>query len=303
MLRRTPRRLPRPPKSCVFAGAVYDSVTHQPIAKANVRLRSRRLGQPSYTAATDAAGAFRFEAIAPGDYVVELSAKGYRSATAVSLKPGQATSWLHFTAGQSVTGAVAALDPSAVVSGRVTDADGEPIADAQVTALARLWQRGTAILQTWATAETGERGEYRFSLEPGRYFLSAGPHVGGSAPSLFIDGPGKPETTIASIVYPNSPGMDGAAEFDLHPGQQLGGIDFRLPTVVAYHVRGSMRPAAEWRNGQSLLLQPRDSERLGCAAPSSRTARSILPVCRRVATGCGWSLSTRATFPASCRWT
>jgi hypothetical protein len=249
-------------RCCVFAGAVHDSVTQLPLAKASVRLRSRKPNQPSYTAITDADGAFRFEAVAPGDYVVELSARGYRPAAAVSLKPGQAASWLHFSAGQSITGAVAALDPPAVVSGRVTDADGEPMAGAQVEALARHWQSGLAMPQTVASSVTGEHGEYRLSLNSGRYFLSASPHEGGSVPTLFVDGPGRPETTVASIAYPNSPGFDGAAEFDLHPGQQLGGIDFKLPTVVSYHVRGSVQPAELWRNG-FLTLHRRDSQRFG----------------------------------------
>ena len=207
---------------------------------------------------TDAAGAFRFDGIKPDDYTIQIGAQEYRDALAVSLKPGQMTSWLHCTAGLSMTGAVAALDPPAVISGRVTDMEGEPIAGASVTTMARRWQRGSPRMQTEAAAEADEHGEYRVTVEPGRYFLRAGPRTGGPLPAVFSDGPGKPEMVVAAVVYPGVPGTEGATEFDLHAGQQLGGIDFKLPTVAAYHVRGTVRAAGEWRGDRMVMLQRGD---------------------------------------------
>lgn len=251
---------------CVFAGVVRDSVTGQPLARATVKVFSRSTGGPGYAATTTAEGAFRFEAIGAGDYTIQVSAPGYGQAWAVALKPGQATGWLHFTGGEQVTGAVAALDPPAVVSGHVTDAEGEPVAHGPVGALVRRWHRGAAYVGPAAGAETDDRGAYRLVLQAGRYFLSAGPRVGDSLPEVFSDGPGEPEKMVATVVYPNLPDTNGATEFDLHPGQQLAGTDFKLPTVTAYHVRGTVRAAADLANGTYLLLEPREGQRLRTSA-------------------------------------
>ena len=247
---------------CVFAGVVQDSVSGLPLARATVKVFSRSTGGPGYAATTGAEGAFRFEAIGAGDYTIQVSAPGYGQAWAVALKPGQATAWLHFSGGEQVTGAVAALDPPAVVSGHVTDAEGEPVAQGPVGALARQWHRGTAYLGPAGGTETDGRGAYRLVLQAGRYFLTAGPRVGDSLPEVFSDGPGEPEKIVAPVVYRNLPDTNGATEFDLHPGEQLAGIDFKLPTVPAYHVRGTVRGAADFLNGSYLLLEPRDGRRL-----------------------------------------
>ncbi len=233
-------------EKCVFAGTVHDSVSGQPLAHATVNVISRVGNKPSYVTDTDAQGAFRFEAIGVGDYAIQVSARGYRNASAVSLKPGQATSWLHFTKGQSITGAAAALDPPAVISGRVTDQDGEPIAHGRVEALARQWWRGFATLLPQSSEETDDHGEYHLSVQPGRVYLRAYPRQDGALPEVFSDGPGRPAIVVASVVYPNVPDMNGATEFDLHAGQQLGGIDFKLPAVPAYRVRGSVQSTAPW---------------------------------------------------------
>src|SRR5580692_1059791 len=61
---------------CIFSGAVHDSVTGLPVAKATVNVFSRDGDKPSYLTTTGADGAFRFEAIGAGDYTIQVSAPG-----------------------------------------------------------------------------------------------------------------------------------------------------------------------------------------------------------------------------------
>jgi hypothetical protein len=255
------------PEKCIFAGNVRDSISGQPLPRAHVTLRSTTPGKPAYGAATDRAGAFRFEAIDAGDYRILVSEAEHASAQSVDLKPGQATSLLHFTAGQSITGAVAALDPQAVVTGHVMDADGDPIDGAEVALISEYWVRGMRTYWPTGGAVTGENGEYRLTALPGRYFVAARVRTGGAVPAVFSEGPGKPEMRVASLVYPNAPDVQGGTPLDLRPGQPSGGIDFHLPTVVAYHVRGAVRPWGAWTGPRTLQLSRRDGDFMGDSMP------------------------------------
>src|SRR5579883_3419822 len=67
----------------IFAGSVVDSVTRQPIAKASIRLT----GEVTYGGSTNLEGAFRFEAVKPGEYQFDISHRGYTDSHAVALKP------------------------------------------------------------------------------------------------------------------------------------------------------------------------------------------------------------------------
>ena len=60
------------------------------------------------------------------------------------------------------------------ISGRVTDAGGEPIAHAFVMALQPWYQKGQRRLAFVQAVQTNDLGEYRlFWLPPGRYFIAA----------------------------------------------------------------------------------------------------------------------------------
>ncbi len=200
-------------------------------------LHSTTPGKPMFATTADPAGAFKFEALDAGDYSIEVMESEHAPAKSVFLKPGQSTAVLHFAAGQSMVGAVAALEPQSAITGHVTDADGEPIAGAEVRLMQQIWRRGTPVYQGMIQT-TDERGEYRFSVTPGRYFVGAGVRSGAGT-AVFSEGPGKPEMRVNTVMYPNSPDIESATPLEVRAGQQYGGIDFHLPTVVAYHVSGA----------------------------------------------------------------
>ena len=61
------------------------------------------------------------------------------------------------------------------ISGRIVDEFGEPLADAQVSAMRSTWVNGKRRLQsTGRMAQTNDLGQYRiYGLPPGEYFVSA----------------------------------------------------------------------------------------------------------------------------------
>ena len=62
-----------------------------------------------------------------------------------------------------------------VISGRVLDEFGEPVADAMVNAMRSAWTAGRRKLQpTGRSAQTNDLGQYRiYGLPPGDYYVSA----------------------------------------------------------------------------------------------------------------------------------
>ncbi len=60
-----------------------------------------------------------------------------------------------------------------MVTGRVLDADSEPIANAQVQLMKHRYQQGKKDLAAVGFAQTNDLGDYRiFGVGPGRYFLN-----------------------------------------------------------------------------------------------------------------------------------
>ena len=243
----------QPPEKCIFAGAVADAVTGQLLPRARVSLQSKTPGKGTYLTTTDAAGAFRFEALEAGDYSVTAGESEHSGGGVLSLKSGRQVSVLRFAAGQSITDAVIRLSPLAVLSGHVTDTDGEPIPGAQVGLIGERWMAGIQAHYLFNLTVADDRGEYRFSVSAGRYFLSAGTRGNDAMPMVFSEGPGKPEMRFATVLYPNAADFGGAAAIDARPGQQYT-ADFRLPMVVTHHVRGAVRPWGLWVGPRVLQL-------------------------------------------------
>lgn len=247
-----------PTQKCVFAGVVQDSLSGQRLPRAQVSLHPVVRGSAIFGTHSNAGGAFRLEAVEPGDYRIQVGESDHALATTVLLKPGQAISVVHCSAGLSITGAVAALDPKSFVSGHVTDPDGEPIAGAVVAAMQENWTRGMPIYYRME-GTTDERGAYRLSVLPGHYYVAAGVRPAGGVPAVFSEGPGKPDLRVATCVYPDAPSIAAATPIEIRAGQQYGGIDVRLRTLPVYHVRGAVRPWGSWNGPKNLLLSADES--------------------------------------------
>ena len=110
----------------------------------------------------------------PGRYSFSASRNGFitqsyspdgsiRRATPLTLAKGQELKQLVFK-----------LTPQAVISGRVLDEDGEPVADAFVQPMVFQYQRGRRQLVPDGGTSTNDLGEFRLhDLRPGKYIVSA----------------------------------------------------------------------------------------------------------------------------------
>ncbi|HZU24184.1 MAG TPA: carboxypeptidase regulatory-like domain-containing protein [Bryobacteraceae bacterium] len=252
----------KPEDKCVIEGNVYNSLTGEPLKKAEIVLSLQdRAMQPLTAAITDAAGHYSIDDVAPGRYHVMARRNGFvdtrRSMSAA------AGSLLTLGKGQHVTDVNFRLIPQGVVTGRVLDEDDEPMGNVNVSLLRRTYQNGAKTLQAVDSSASDDRGEYRIhGISPGRYYVLAvyNPMRFQQEPVIMKEDKGG----YVPVYYPNSPGkFAGASEITVAAGAETNGVDFRLTRVHTVRVEGKVTnlPAS----GRSVVtLGPLDgSEGLG----------------------------------------
>ncbi len=220
---------------CVVEGVTTDANTVEVLRKTTVHLSPLSSSDAGYAATTDASGHFRFENVRGGDYRLEGERPGYLNSNFGARKPGGIGTMLHLNAGDKLSDLQVKLWPRCVVSGKVLDENGEPVS-AQISAVSQMWFRGQKqYFANWGSS-TDDAGEYRMSgLEPGRYFLYASPQS-----EKFVEEQGKPEKCIVPVFYPDSQTLENATAFELRPGQDISGVNFRMHTASVFHVRGKV---------------------------------------------------------------
>jgi protocatechuate 3,4-dioxygenase beta subunit len=262
-------------------GTVVSATTGEPLKKAHVFLHP--LGQQNgipYGTTTDSAGHFLLDGIDPGRYSFLASRNGF-IAQEYSPKgdPRQTTS-LTLAPGQKLKEIVFKLIPQAVMSGRVLDEDGEPVAEAQVRVSAFVYQRGKRQLSGQNEASTNDLGEFRlYGLSPGKYVISATRQSWEQ---------GVPERTVgaaqavqsaqegyATTYYPHSTNPENAAPIEITAGAQVSGINISLARVRTVSVKGRVNGIGASRSNRNggVMLISRDTQ-FGMPIANSRITDS-----------------------------
>jgi hypothetical protein len=200
----------------------------------------------NYTASSDADGHFRVQNVAPGRYRIFTERTGFVSVNGRGLKAD--TNVLTIRAGEAVEDILFRMLPTAVISGRITDEDGDPMSG--VTVFAQRKKPGKAKRETAGNGATNDLGEYRLSgFFPGQYWIVAMP------PPDFRDyeqqhkksppgtnqseaeGDVQPDTRYLATYYPGtSDGMQASA-VTLKAGDEVP-VNLTLVPARTYRVRG-----------------------------------------------------------------
>jgi hypothetical protein len=159
--------------------------------------------------------------------------------------------------------------PWAVISGRITDEDGEPIPNVEVQAVRHYFNEGKRELETEGVAQTNDLGEFRlFGLSKGRYFIRAQVSEGWR-PSLSDSSAGDPgsppETGYAPVYYPGTSAGSHAAVVDINPGQEVPSVDFTFIPIRTFRIRGRVFDAIQGQPAKDcwLFLMPHDPSLTG----------------------------------------
>ncbi len=173
------------------------------------------------------------------------------------------------TAGQELNDLRIRLQAAAVVRGRVTDEDGEPMPNAQVAVLRQTFTSGHSHWDQAGAERTNDLGEYRVAgLPAGNYYVSVAPppdfksliEGAGAAAANNSNSASTPEksasTSYQTTYYPGTPDRSQAAPIQVHAGDEFP-VNFSLTPSPSLSIRGSVvnLPA---RSSAVIMLQSHD---------------------------------------------
>jgi len=230
-----------PPKTGSVSGVVIDEKSEDRIAKASVILRRDQEGGIGQI--TDSNGKFTLRDVDPGTYVLAVERDGYVVAR------GQSQT-VQVQAGQTATDVKVKLQRTGAVSGRILDADGDPISN--VSVVVSPMRAGKDARSQVVYASTNDRGEYRiFHIAPGEYRLSAtypprgrleGVRMQSAATASDAHAPGG--EAYPTVYYPGLTDARQAGVVKVEPGADLPGFDLQLVRTHAVRVRGRIAVSA-----------------------------------------------------------
>lgn len=213
----------------------------EPLRKATLRLWPAGPPRPNvvpYADTTDSAGKFVFEAVAPGRYSLSAQRTGYL---------GQPTPvMLTLAAGQVTKDITFKLTPQGVISGRVIDADGDPIPGLQVWTLRFSRAGGQRTLSRNANGSTDDQGSFRIAgLAPGSYYLLAEDMQ--SRTNFETLQPARARNRVINVdtYYPNAPDAANATLVEVAAGSELRGIEIQMRRDAVFSIRGTIVDSAE----------------------------------------------------------
>jgi hypothetical protein len=240
-------------------GQIVQQASGLPIKKVDVRLFGVGEYQESedikYTAVTDTGGRFKIEGVKPDRYrlifqhagFIDVEKRRHGSGMLLSLEPGQDLNNLLFH-----------MAPGAIIMGKVTDVDGDPVPSVGVAAI----PYPTTLRGPKGFGDrTNEVGEYRIgSLPSNRYLLMAEPlsqlrRAVESAKTV------EKSTPVYGITYyPGTTEKSQAVPLAVHAGDETpANIPLRL--VRFFHVCGLVTNLpAGMTSGAGVILHPLDED-------------------------------------------
>jgi hypothetical protein len=185
---------------------------------------------------TDANGAFAFDGLEPGPYILNVEKTGFASYPDVfgDGPPERLT----VDANHEELQLLIALKKGAVIAGRILNAAGEPQADLEVAALRRTDKAGPLGFAQSGHSPTNDLGEFRMAgLAAGDYIILTSVSRGGPFEAVQTVQTGT-TTTFAPTYFPGTLDQNAARVVTLAPGQTATGVEFAIVTVAAFRVSG-----------------------------------------------------------------
>ncbi len=251
-------------KRATISGVVTRDPGSEAVKKALIEVIADDQSGGNYTAISGADGSFRVEGIVPGRY--RLFAERVGMLEIDKHRASNEGRLLTLTAGQELTDLQIRLQAAAVVHGRVTDEDGDPLPNATVAALRQTFSSGHSHWEQAGAERTNDLGEYRLAgLAPGNYCVSVSPAPDTrsllEAASSVADmrnatPPDKPTSIYQTTYYPGTTDRAQAAPIQLHPGDEYP-VNFSLAPSPSLTIRGSVVNLPP-RASAAIMLQSHD---------------------------------------------
>ena len=269
----TPADKPKDPAAelCTVTGRIVTAADGNPLKSARIALvaEDTKSHDNMYAASSDSDGQFTLKDVPAGRYQFFASHTGfveqhYKAGSTgagplFSLKPGEKVSDVLFR-----------LVAAAVITGRISNEDGEPMQNIQVVALRRPTEDETEDedapvhkiqAEGVGTAESDDRGQYRiFGLKPGEYFVraedTAEPRNGVPLDQSFW----VKQTLgsdLASVYFPGVAQLSQAQVVPVKAGEDAQ-ADITMRRVKTVEIAGKVIGASGPAGRTELRLQPDD---------------------------------------------
>ena len=220
-----------PTPTYVVEGTVINSVTGEPIRAALVQIQ---IGQ-QISLLTGPDGKFHFDGVPQSQLTINVRKPGFFTEQEIS--QGSITNQL-IQVGPGMKPVTMKLIPEAVIYGRITDSDGDPIQNLQIMLVHASIVNGQRTWQRTGSAQTKDDGEFRlFGLPPGTYYLrtqsrpAANLRVGANSQTA----PGGYPTNY----YPGTTDLDSATAITVEPAKETR-ADFSVKRETFYRVSGGV---------------------------------------------------------------
>jgi hypothetical protein len=227
----------------ILRGRVLASDTGVPIRRAQVRIMSPDIG--AKTALTDAQGRYEFKELPASRFTVTVTKSGFVTMQYGQNRPFEPGRPIELVDAQLMEKADISLPRGSVLAGRVVDEFGEPVADANVSALRMQFTNGKRrLMPAGRNATTNDLGQFRlYGLPPGDYYVSATLRSFDMMMDMMA-GPGGPTGSnqsagYAPSYYPGSASPAEAERVSVAIGQELASVDIALQPVRLAKISGT----------------------------------------------------------------
>lgn len=253
-----------PPKGAAVEGVVTKEPGSEPVKKALVELIAENQALAGdYTAVSGPDGAFRIENVLPGRYRLFVERTGLLDADKSHQRSEGRV--LALAAGQELKNVNVRLEAAAVLRGRVTDEDGDPLPNAEVTVLRQTFVSGHRHWEQAGAERTNDLGEYRVAnLPAGTVYVSVNPppdfksliEAGGAGADSHSAPSASPPTSYQTTYYPGTTDRSQATPLQLHAGDEFP-VNFSLIPGPSLSIQGSVVNLPP-RSSATIMLQSRD---------------------------------------------
>ena len=218
-------------------GRVVGGDSGQPLRRAIVRLQGQDFRE-GRVASTDEEGRWELKDLPAGRYTLSASKGGYVQLSYGQRRPFERGRPIEVADGQTLENVNFNLPRGSVITGRIVDEFGEPIADAMVAAMRYRYFNGRrGLVPTGRFAQTDDIGNFRlFGLSPGDYYVSATLRPVGMMGIESSDS----TTSYAPTYYPGTGSSQQAERITVGLGAEMSGVTFSLLPVRTVKVSGTV---------------------------------------------------------------
>ena len=219
-------------------GSAVNRLTGVPLKNARLALQPEgRPGTVEFSTSSASNGTLQFQNVDSGKYLLFAERTGYESQFYTASDLDRQATLLTVATGDTLRGLTVKLTPHSVITGRVLNEDGDPVAHASVQAFRSAYVNGKRQSISEGQATTDDLGEYRiFELAAGKYTVQA-KAVSTSAITE------KHPLTYVPVFYPNAENPRSAVALQLAAGQVQARVDFQLHRVPTVSVQGRIAGA------------------------------------------------------------